>query len=937
MGGMSTYREINGERILVDAWRSQQMEALCRLTEKLERPVTTSELAEELEVGLDDVTHMALVQQGLALLRKVPGSLTKGLWPREVVEPRLLEALSEFRRLPVGETYEWTEPRRTRDRKFKARKMTTSRTLRSRIQSGLRRAKTHLGLRSLKHIQQDHISLLPDAVWTAEMESSLVPPSQWRSGTEAARRARKSANNRRSEMTQFVSWAEWRGYVSLPSGKGGILPDAWVEFVELADAERAHGSEVAARRVAGIAYRRLHAVSPERLVEIGFDRLEEEIRTDPRYSTDRSARSVLSRLRRGWNACADACGSPKIGRWEAGPRGLNVPRRDDGGLQSSWWSAKAFMDGKPTLLDREGMERQRRQAVDMRDWWTLSDPTLRPDSDGGALPQRPERTRQGTGRKKFGARSETEKAALNPLQVVSELQRFALSQDEPAHRVHPSEMLEMEWTDLLSDRARVRRYIRFVFSRSREANDGEYITAGVNKVWYLHTIMWAYFPAWLRTEISAIRHERLQLDLSRDQEMRRAQQLENERSRLELEIEQWQEESKQIKKYIQTMEVEFGGIQTRKSRTEIRRHLSHREIRRMADALRDRRLDLAGTLRKRTTKLTKQRDRDRENPCASEVQGRSCGRIACDEHSPDPDLSPQGIAYEVMTRPYCTLITREAMLRLHSILPWRPGTLRRALLGHHIDPITLELVVRGRDDKVDKDHRGRIKRQEVSLPDLEWWEDPAEIEDAVEVLRLLIDEAHGWLLGNPTKTGKKLRRDGDERRLLLNSYGVPWRTAGTYTSAFQDAMGSAVKLVNANLKDGEDPIQLPTGYGSTGSYIGRFLYGQRIKANGGTIQDIADALGNSPATARQHYQDEQEGETINRIATRLRGAQEAANLVIASSAAPPADDLAALKRAKVAFDEEVAGLELTEAERSKYWAARKEQVTKGLREPAGME
>lgn len=904
---MSTYRRINGERVLVDEWRRRQTQALRRLCDELERPVAPEELAEALGVPVAEVTHMALVQQGHALLRTLPDGSRRGLWPREVIEPRLLEALREFRRLPLGERYEWREPRRTRDRKFVHRRMTTSRTLRSRVQTSLRRAKTRLGLRSLRHAAPHHISMLADAVWTEGMESSPVPREDWHTRTEAARRARKSAANRKSEVVQFLSWAEWRGYLTLPNGKDGTLPDAWIDWVSLAEHNRDHGADVAARRVATLAVNRLQADSPERLVEIGFDRLEEEIRNDPSYTSERSVRTTLSRLRRGWNACADAADG-RLPRWEAGNRGLDVPRREDGGLQDSWWSGKAFIDGRPCLLDQSDMEMQRRQARDMCDWWTLADPTLRRAEDGGPLPSRPERTRQGTGRKKFGARSESEITALKPLHIVSCYQRYALTYASPV--MEADKMRGADWSDLFRDRARVRSFIQHVFEQNRAGNGGEAITAGVNKCWYVHTLMWAYFPAWLEAEITAIRERRTRLDLSTDEGMRLAQQLENERARLELEIEWWRDEAGKIKSYIRSLEADHGGVQPRKDRTEVRKHLSHRDVRRMADALKERRLEIADALRKRTARLLKRRERER------------------DDSSPLPSLSRQGIAYEVMTRPYTTLIVREAMLRLHSILPWRPGTLRRAILGVHIDPDSLALVVRGRDDKVDRDGKGRLKKQEVSLPDLEWWEDPDEVEDTVRVLRLLIDEARPWLLAHPTKKGAELRRDGDERRLLLSSYGIPWGSAGRYTSAFRDALRAATKLVNERLGPGETPIRLPTGYASTGSYIMRFLYGQRIREMGGTFQDIADALGNSPATARRHYQDEQEGETINRIATRLR--EERKRHDDPESTAATAAELAALTEARAAFDAEVAALALDQEESARYWQARKKDVLAAL-------
>jgi hypothetical protein len=931
---MSVYPEINGQRWLVDDWRRTQAAQLQELCGALGRPVSPSELASALCVDLDDVTPMALVRNGHALLRRIPETGAKGLWPRASNVPRLIEALKNFRRVEVGEEFDWKEPRRTRTRAYRRRKMTVSSTLRSRVQTSLRRARNHLGLSSLKRVEQHHLALIPDAVWTVEMESSAVPRELWNTNTQAAKRARKSANNRRSEINQFLSWAEWKGYLTLDTAEGGTLPEAWTEFVKRAEASREYGIDVAARRIARIAYTRLQADSPARLVEIGFDRLAEEIRSDKRYASERSARTTLSKLRKAWNACATARGRDPFPRWESGPRGLEVPRREDGGLQNSWWSAKAFIVGKPTILDRPEMEIQRRQAKDVRDWWTLSDPTLRPTSEGGPLPPRPERTRQGMGRKRFGARSEDEITALKPLAIISELQRFAMTlEPEEAYRIAPECMLAMRWEDLLSDRSRVRRFIRHVFEQNRRTNEGRYITAGVRKVWYIHTIMWAYLPAWLKLEIRHIRDERAGLDVGTNDGLRRSQQLENQRAAVELKIEAWEEESREIKRFIEDLIEEHGGIVMRKDRTEIREHLSHREIRRMAAAFRERRLDLEEALRNATRRLCRRRERLRAEACIVEEDGEPCGRSNCDVHHPFPRLSPRGIAFEVMSRAYCVLITREAMLRLHSILPWRPGTLRRAVLGVHIDPKTLEITIKGRDDKIARDGRGRIKRQRVAIPELEWWDDPEEVEATVKVLRVLIDEARVWLWENPTKTGARLRVPGDERRLLLNSYGVPWRVSGTYTSAFQDALSAGAKLVNDQLQDGEEAIELPTGYGTTGSYVMRFLYGHRIREHGGTYEDIAAALGNSPATARRHYQDEQEGETINRIAATLRGRQPAqadpTSVEGREASDCPSTEFEALVVAKAAFDAEADRLALSEVERSEYWAQRKE-VIKGI-------
>jgi hypothetical protein len=871
MGGMSTYREINGTRWLVDDWRRAQATRLRELCGEFGRPVSPSELAESLGVEPRHVTHMALVKNGYALLRTIPGDSTaRGLWPRAEVSVRLLEAVVHFRSLPPGTVLQWKEPRRTRARQFRARKLTISKTLRSRVQTSLRRARNHLGLRSLRDCRDEHLRLILDAVWTFEMERSLVPRTQWRTRTPVAVRARKTANNRRSEIMQFLSWAEWKGYLDLSCLARETLPHGWTTFISRVVGMADGGIDVAARRLAKIAYDRMQADSPERLVEIGFDEMEELLYADPRYRSKGSAKTTISRLRKAWNAAASADGHAPLPLWTGTPR---VQRREDGGLLNSWWSAHAFMRGTTTLLDTPGMEYQLRQAKDMRDWWTLSDPTLRAESEGGPLPPRPQRSRQERGRKRLGARSEAETTAAKPLTIVSEMQRFALTLDEEERRLDPEQVTQMDWSELFADRGRVRRYIRYVFESSNQANGGK-ITAGVRKVWYVYTIMWSYLPAWLRVEIERIRNERLTLDISSDAGLRKAQQLEQERARHEHRIEQWLREADSVSSYIQELLEEYGGIVPRKNKTEIRESISHSLIRRMADALRDQRLMLAAERRR-------------------------------------------------ITRRYCILVTQEAMLRLHSILPWRPGTLRRAVIGVHIDPDTLEIAVRGRDDKVASDRMG-VKWQQVRIPDLEWWSDPDEIEATVRVLRTLIDDVRPWLWANPTGTGRRLRRAGDDCRLMLSSYGIPWRNAGSYTTSFQAALQAGATLANELLAPGEAPITLPTGYGTTGSYIMRFLYGHRIRQNGGTYNDIASALGNSEATARRHYHDEHETETLGRLARQHRRSPVDAHP--SATRTDAADVIRALRAAKAAFDADVADLDLSEDERAVLWQTRKAEL-----------
>lgn len=99
-------------------------------------------------------------------------------------------------------------------------------------------------------------------------------------------------------------------------------------------------------------------------------------------------------------------------------------------------------------------ELQRSQAVDLRDWWTLSDPTTRAEFAGRKLPQRPKRARP-DGRR-IGARTEDADTAKKPLWTVSRFQRFAMTDDpEEDERIELTKMKEMRWEELFGDASRV--------------------------------------------------------------------------------------------------------------------------------------------------------------------------------------------------------------------------------------------------------------------------------------------------------------------------------------------------------------------------------------------------------------------------------------------------------------------------------------------------
>lgn len=261
---------IGGRNWLVDDWHRAQAAALHSLAKEHGGPIAPSQLADALQVSVDDLTPVALVKNGHAFFRGPRGS-SRMLWPREGTAPRLVHAVAAFRRLRQGVTLAWREPRRTGSRKFIRRRMTISRTLRSRVQSALRVGMRHIGLDHLRHAEQHHLRLLLDAVWEESMSRSNLPRELWQAKGDVAARARHTADNRRSELMQFLSWAEHEGFVSLHDLQSITLPESWTRFV--LRAEGAPGQlDVVARRLAKIAFTRLHLPSPERLVDRGFAR-----------------------------------------------------------------------------------------------------------------------------------------------------------------------------------------------------------------------------------------------------------------------------------------------------------------------------------------------------------------------------------------------------------------------------------------------------------------------------------------------------------------------------------------------------------------------------------------------------------------------------------------------------------------------------------------
>ncbi|MDQ3606758.1 MAG: hypothetical protein M3418_11325, partial [Gemmatimonadota bacterium] len=143
--------------------------------------------------------------------------------------------------------------------------------------------------------------------------------------------------------------------------------------------------------------------------------------------------------------------------------------------------------------------------------------------------------------------------------------------------------------------------------------------------------------------------------------------------------------------------------------------------------------------------------------------------------------------------------------------------------GLHIDPVTLEIAVRGHDLKVERNAQGEVRRQKVAIQDLEYWEDPDEVRDTVDALRMLIDEARVWLLRNPTKTARRGWQDGYELRLFLHSRGAPWPNSSAYSSSFVGVIHSASRLVNERRRLRMGSSALSVQQGGTGMVDGGYM------------------------------------------------------------------------------------------------------------------
>jgi hypothetical protein len=846
----------------MDDWHLEQADALRRLTADLGRPVTVAELACALRVSPRDVTNTALVKRGYALIRREPLSGSKGLWPRQLGDTRLRAAWLAFRAIPDGTILTWTEPRRDSKKAYIRRRLTVTAALKERLRKALGRACQKLGIRGLSRVEGHHLRMMLDAVWAGQMERSHVPEEHWHSSEDVVRRARKTADNRRSEVRTFLSWAESESFLTLNVLATDTLSPDWIDFVLRAGEDSRLMTNL--RRIGKLAMA-LGAASPVRLVEVGFHRITATVMQSGKDHG--SAKVLISRYRRAWNRVASAPGLPPLPQWTSTSRSLK-----------GWFNAGAFVSGRPSILDEAGMEFHRRQARDLCDWWTAPDPSTCTGSSGQLLGPRPKTSRHG--RKRMGARSRREPTPIRHLYAVSLLCRFVLEHDAPECRMTADELRRTDWRDLFADLDRLRRFIEWVITSNYLTSGGTItdedewtggtLTAGVKVVWSVYTMLWAYFPAVEKAGLAAASRALVEIaefanpgDFNRGEELRRARLMHEAR------IARWEEHADAIKAHILRLLALGGGIIELKPKKEIRRLLHHGNIRRIVDALRAERLTRLSVLRKKTAALQRQRRRLREVPCLN------CATLACETHNPDPALSPAGVAWELVSESYVMLIIREAMLRLLSILPWRPGVFRKARLGVHVDPDSLQVRARGHDLKVEHDATGNVRWQMVSLPDLEYWDDPEEVERAIEALRALLAEARPWC---EARKGRFRGRtpDATERPaeyLFLNSRGLPWATPGTFSTAFRTAIEFGAHLVN---KAGPDhPIILPDGWGARSSYILRFLWGDRARRHGASFEEIAAVLGNSPRTVARYYHDEERLEAQNRVTRDRRNGHTA--------------------------------------------------------------
>ena len=844
-------------------------DALEKLHRELGRPVLPEEIAAELGRPAEE-THPWTLRSARYADARQHGD-RQGLVPADVTATRMDRALAAFEATENG-SYEY---RIKRGNRWEKRSLRIDASFKSRIRKLAARVKSHLNITRWTSITSDRVPQLLSAVYEVEMGRSMVPRNEWQSQSVAAKKARKNALNRQSDMRRFLEWAQDEGHVDLRflalfnRSRQPMLSRAWADFIEpLKRVPGYNTPRTFARRAMEFG-----ADTPIALAELGFDRFREWLLTHDRYASRNSAVAALGRYRILWNE-GRTC-HQELPHWPPPTRYMQ-DRLPDGGLVRTWWSAGLFMDGKPSLLDHAGMEDQLAQAVDLKDWWTMADPTARPASAGRPLPPRPKIARQGG--RRIGARTEDARTARKPLWTVSRFQRFAMT-DDPVQdqRMEFERMRDLSWDDLFFDAGRVQRFIRYELQRSADEHDGVLVkTAGTEAALYVPLLAEVYFPAFVTFELERL--EREEMDLSEtDEAFRRQREIGRERKRLLRKRADWGDIAKRGMELFRSEEVRLGGFQSWKDKNHIAENLSHQDLGRIADVFRHRRLDVEGELRRRSSGLVEKRERLRMLPCEAEVEGSRCGAPACDEHLPLPELR-LGIATELVGRTYAFLVMKELWMRMPPLVPWRPSEFSRMRVGRHLNPVTLE--VNALRYKNPRSGRAVVRRQ-AHLPSIEpiAGMDPAATEKMVEVLRVCIDLAQPFLAANPTETGLKRKPDipHNDEHLFLTWDGLSTRDSRTLATTIASILEEGAKAVNRSLKEDEKAIVLPTGWGARGTQVFRFLWGHRSVELGASMSSVALALGNTERTTRDYYQKVRSDSAVNAVArgTRERNGTEA--------------------------------------------------------------
>lgn len=843
------------------AARWEHYDAIRRLFARLQRPVSIEEIAADLGRPTDEVHPYSLISVRMVMVRKIPGSDEMGFVPTDLAMD-LNGALRALNLLPSGAHEYRVLDGRTRVTKT----LKVDRAFKSRIHGLATRAKGYLGVRSYRNFTSDRLPQLLEAIRQSQMARSTVPQTDWASQTPLAQRARKNALNRVGDFRRFLEWAEAEGYVDLRflrlHNKSGIpmLSRAWAHFHSLApkDAKRDYALTLARRAMS------FGCNSPEDLFQAGFDRFVVWLSELDLYRNLNSVRGALARFRHAWNERA-AIADPPLPEWEP-PVGHMRERLEDGGLVRTWWSAGRAQKNRPGILDEPDMKEQKKQVRDMRDWWTMADPSTRPISSGGPLPPRPDKAPGGN--RRIGATSEDQPTAYKPLWTVSRFCRFAMTDDpDEGARISLEAMKQVDWVDLWLDSGRVMRFIHFEMQRSADQHEGKLVkTQGTDAALYAHLIPNAYFMAWIERDLERLEEAEIDLPDCPDPDTQQAQ-IRRDRSKLLKRKKQLQAVAKKAHDCFRREEERLGGMVEKKNKAEIAKRLPHEDISRIADAFRRKRQDTEVELRRRTSRLQGVRAKARAMPCEAEVaEGQRCGVTACDLHHPEVTVV-DGIATELVDRTYSFLCMKELWIRYPSLVPFRPSEFARTQIGVHLNPEDLEYSApRYKNPRTG----GTVQRREVVIPALKpiFGLDPESTSKLVEVLRRVVSVAQPYLASNPTKRGaaKKSKVPNNDRHLFLTYDGLCFVESKHIGGMVRRTLEEGAKLVNENLAPNESRIVLPKGWGTRGSYVFRFLWGHRSVEEGVSMSKVALALGNSESTVRKYYQKVRSDTAINAVA-----------------------------------------------------------------------